>query len=150
MKRLSAVLALTALGACATYNRVLPPEVKPRTELRLQFPQPRTLTLHSLSGDTMYVGEVTEVQGTMISLTSDSLLLGVSSVQLRPAGRQRFGAGTTTMLAVGNAKVDAITANHGRTVLLVAALIGGLAILIATVTYQDPPPPPPPEPKPKA
>ena len=148
MKKLGLVVVLAALSGCASYTRVTTTEITPRTELRVRFAAPRDMSLTAPNGDTLTLHGVKELRGILISLKADSIRLGLTNAQLQEEGGQRFGVGTTTTFAVADAQMERVTNHPGRTVFFVITLVGGLALLIATVTYQDPPPPPPPEPKP--
>lgn len=150
MNKLHALIALAALSGCASYSRVASTDVSPRTELRVRFDSARALVFSATGGDTLAIDDVVELQGLLIAMKDDSIRLGVKSAGRGARGRQRFGPGTTTTFALSGAQLDRTVTHTGRTIFLVVSLVGGLALMIAMATYQDPPPPPPPEPKPKA
>ena len=143
------LLALAALSGCATRQAVTSADITPRTEVRVRFETARSLILTAAEAE-LALGGVLELEGRMIGRTADSIKIGAASATLGSGGTQRFGAGTTTMIAVSGASFEKIERHTGRTIALFGILILGAAILIAAATYQEPPPPPPPEPKPKA
>lgn len=149
LRALHCLLIPTVLSGCASHHRVTSAEITPRTEVRVRFDTPRSVTFTAPDAAELPVRDVTEIQGRMISGTSDSLRIAASSARLGGEVTQRFGAGTTTTIAVAGAHFERVQRHTGRTLALVGVLVFGAALLIAIVTYQEPPPPPPPEPKPK-
>lgn len=146
---LLALIAASALTGCATHRAVTAADVTPRTELRVRLTPPRPLTLRSQNGDSLALDGVIELQGMMISGTTDSLRIAVERVELTSKAAQRLGSGTTTTFAIAGATIEAVDRHKGRTIAFVVFLALGAALLIAVINHEEPPPPPPPEPKPK-
>jgi hypothetical protein len=149
MKNPIILVAVVALSGCVSHRGVTSTEITPRTELSVRFAAPHALTFKSMSGDTLALDHVVELQGRMLTVNGDSITMIAVSADRGAAGVQRFGQGTMTRFALADVRMQEVQRHAGRTIALVVALALSVVLLIAIATYEEPPPPPPPEPKPK-
>lgn len=149
MKTLHALIVAVAVTGCASHRSLNSTELTPRTELRVRFATPRALTFKSGEIAVLLLDDVVELRGQMILTSHDSVRVAAKKVRRRVGETQRFGVGTTTTFALGDARFDEVHENTAATMAVIALAALGVILLIAVATYEPPPPPPPPEPKPK-
>lgn len=136
-------LAALTLPGCAAYRTVSGDAVYTDSQVRIRFAPPRALVVHGPNGDSMSVADVVEIRGRVIDRREGMLTLEATSARSMDArSSQKFGSGAVVRVPLQEVELREVRA--GRTLLLVAGLLG-VVLVVAAATAEDPPPPPPKE-----